>query len=117
MVQRQGPAGLLFALRSPAAIPRLCTITSSPISGQMLGFGYTRLRGGETKMLRLAFVLLFASSATAVAGTATANFQVGLIITEKHTASNFKPKPGESRSTDERALRSSRTIVTKPIAQ
>lgn len=117
MVQRQGPAGLLFALRSPAAIPRLCKITSSPISGQMLQFGHTRLRGGETKMLRLAFVLLFASSATALAGTATANFQVGLIITEKHAASNLNPKPRDSRLTGERALRPSRSIATKPIAQ
>lgn len=68
-------------------------------------------------MLRLAFVLLFASSATALAGTATANFQVGLIITEKHAASNLNPKPRDSRLTGERALRPSRSIATKPIAQ
>jgi len=68
-------------------------------------------------MLRLALVLLFASTATALAGTATSNFQVGLIITEKHAASNFNPKPRDNRPTGERALRPSRSIVTKPIAQ
>ena len=67
-------------------------------------------------MLRLAVGLLFASSGTALAATAKANFQVGLIITEKHAAPTVKPKPQDSRSIGERALRPSRQSVTKPTA-
>jgi hypothetical protein len=67
-------------------------------------------------MLRLAFGLLLASSASALAATAKASFQVGLIITEKQAASTSKPKPRDSQLIGERALRSSSPIVIKPIA-
>ena len=48
-------------------------------------------------MLRLAVGLLFASSVSALAATAKASFQVGLIITEKHAAPTAKPKASGQR--------------------
>ena len=75
------------------------------------------LAGRRDKDVAISLRLVVCQLSNRSCGHSHCEFQVGLIITEKHAASNLNPKPRDSRLTGERALRPSRSIATKPIAQ